>query len=252
MPPFLTTMTCYIFLITVVLKDGSMSFMSLPSNDIALFGEVPMMVCPVPLTCLSTLLIERSDMDLRTRGACAFIQDLGKHKGVCGPSGLCTPHTWAMWDPSSSSSLKQTVSENHCLLITHLWILLKKQIQYLKFMTKHREVTGDLTCVSRYKGFIWALPLMSGPSTSFPQHISAVFLFLVFFTISPIFSLSLAKPHSVSLHNSFFPRVPLVTQGTLQVNCSPNSNLSAKTAEIVMQGSKTHFPSYHTIIMSLV
>lgn len=163
MPPLLTAMTCYIFLTTLILKDDSMSFMSLPNNDIALFGEVPMMACPVQVTCLSTLLIERSDMGLGTRDAYTFIQDLGKHKDVCGPSGLCTPHTWAMWDLSSSSSLKQTVSENHCLLITHLWILLKKQIQYLKFMTKHREVTGDLNCVSPHKDFIWTPLLMSGP-----------------------------------------------------------------------------------------
>lgn len=36
MPPVLTATTCYIFLTTLVLEEGSMSFMSLPSNDIAL------------------------------------------------------------------------------------------------------------------------------------------------------------------------------------------------------------------------
>lgn len=69
MPPVLTVTTCYIFLTMLVLEEGSMSFTSLPSNDIALFGEVPVMARPVPVTCPSTFLIERSDMDLRTRSA---------------------------------------------------------------------------------------------------------------------------------------------------------------------------------------
>lgn len=52
-----------------------------------------MTACPVPMTCSSTLLIERSDMDLRTRAVFLSLPPRsGEVQGcLCGPSGLCTP-----------------------------------------------------------------------------------------------------------------------------------------------------------------
>ena len=77
----------------LVLEEGNMSFTSLPSNDIALFGELRMTACHVPVICPSTLLIEISDMDSRTRGALLSLHPRsGEAQGyLCGPSGLFTP-----------------------------------------------------------------------------------------------------------------------------------------------------------------
>jgi len=93
MPPVLTVMTCYIFLITLVLEESSMSLPPVPSNDTVLFGQVPIMACSVPVTCPSTLLIERSDMDSRNRDALLSRHPRSEEAQgcLCGPSGLCTP-----------------------------------------------------------------------------------------------------------------------------------------------------------------
>ena len=108
-------------------------------------------------------------------------------------------------------------------------------------MTKHREVTGALACVSPYTDFLWTPPLMSGPSTSFP-HILLPCFSSWYFSPSAPYCLSLAQTNSVSLHISLLLRVPLVTQGTLKVTWSPNSNLNAKTAEIKLcNGAKSIF-----------
>lgn len=52
-----------------------------------------MTACPVPMTCSSTLLIERADMDLRTRAVLLSLHPRsGEVQGcLCGPNGLCAP-----------------------------------------------------------------------------------------------------------------------------------------------------------------
>lgn len=145
-----------------------------------------------------------------------------------------------MWDPFSSSTLNQSVSENHCLLTLYKSIVLKKQIQCLKFMIKQRSDWG-LDLWFHLKRFQLDTSTYVRYFNLYPLQAFVVFLFLVISHHLPHI-ISLAQTQSVTLNNSFLLGLSVVTQGTLQVNNSASSNLNSKTTETKLcKGAKSIF-----------
>lgn len=103
-------------------------------------------------------------------------------------------------------------------------------------MTKNREVTGTFACVYPPRVFLRrAIDIRQVFQCLSPTYFCCLSLPDIFHHLSNILSLcpSLQHKHTlpVFMHNPLLLGVPLVIQGTLQVNCYPNSNLKARTAE---------------------
>lgn len=124
MPPVLTMITCYISL-TMLVDEGSVSFMSSPVMTLLCLVKYlwQHVLCQRPALLQFSLrhLTRIWEQEVHCH---PFLQDLGKHKRVC-----LVPVGFVHLDYVRSVLLQysqSTIPGSYCLFTIHLWLLLKK------------------------------------------------------------------------------------------------------------------------------